>query len=364
MLNADAALTGTLHAFVAFDWGDEVDLVQAGRLVPAEIEALARRRRTPSSIDYRPPPLRYLRAPVPLQLPEIGAVQAEVEATLFDFGAVSVALKVPFALTPPQLSLLASWLADPAALVQSACASLSPLHSQLKAAILRPDWRTEFSEEYLVFEFLPCPALSPDKLLSDHAAWLAGLLLLESATLSVDEVADALRLRVSYTPDDLFLSDWAASVLIDRSCEETLQVIELSNVQLLEYRYLDNRLDDILAQTNRRIQRRTQSWRLPWTGYRGPLRSLGLLKMDTNELFERTGNVLKLYGDQYLVQAYRQMAARFHLPEWEQSIRGKLEMIEGIYTTLADQAHTARAELLELTVVLLIVLEIILAFVH
>jgi len=39
-------------------------------------------------------------------------------------------------------------------------------------------------------------------------------------------------------------------------------------------------------------------------------------------------------------------------------------LVEGIYKTLADQAATARAEQLELTIVLLIVLEIVMAFVR
>ena len=30
------AVAGTLHVFVAFDWGEEIDLDQARRLVPAE----------------------------------------------------------------------------------------------------------------------------------------------------------------------------------------------------------------------------------------------------------------------------------------------------------------------------------------
>src|SRR5260370_28830904 len=94
-------LTGTLHLYVAFDWGEELDLEQARRLVPAEVHALPRRRRTPSSIAYRPPPLRIALPDVPMQLPEIGPTAAAAEAIVFDFAAVSVALPIPFALSAP-----------------------------------------------------------------------------------------------------------------------------------------------------------------------------------------------------------------------------------------------------------------------
>ena len=43
MLDPSHVVTGVLHAAVAFDWGDEVDLEHARRLAPAEFRTLARR---------------------------------------------------------------------------------------------------------------------------------------------------------------------------------------------------------------------------------------------------------------------------------------------------------------------------------
>src|SRR3954470_14156529 len=110
-LTAETVLTGTLHVYVAFDWGEEVDLEHARRLVPAEVQGLARRPRTPPAFTYRPPPLRYPLGSVPLSLPGVGVLRADAAATLFDFGAISTALHVPFHLPPPQLTRLAGWLA-------------------------------------------------------------------------------------------------------------------------------------------------------------------------------------------------------------------------------------------------------------
>ncbi len=56
------------------------------------------------------------------------------------------------------------------------------------------------------------------------------------------------------------------------------------------------------------------------------------LKVEATDLFERTGNVLKLVGDQYLARVYDLLVSvRFHLKEWEESIRRKLEVAEGVY---------------------------------
>lgn len=95
---ATTSLAGLLHVDVAFDWGEEIDLDHTRRLVAAEVHAFPRRRRTPPSIGYRPPSIRYDLAPVALDLPETGPVTAAAEATVFDFGALSLALHVPFRL--------------------------------------------------------------------------------------------------------------------------------------------------------------------------------------------------------------------------------------------------------------------------
>jgi hypothetical protein len=93
-----------------------------------------------------------------------------------------------------------------------------------------------------------------------------------------------------------------------------------------------------------------------------PLRIIGGLKVEANDLFERAGNVLKLVGDPYLARVYRLVASRFHLEVWEESIRRKLEVVEGVYGVVADQARDFRMEFLEVIVVVLILVEVVLPF--
>jgi hypothetical protein len=361
-LQPPTVLGGTLHVYVAFDWGEEVKLDRAQQLVPATVGSLPRRRRTPPSIGYRPPPLRFLLESQTLELPELGPFAVRPEATVFDFAGVSVALRTSFRTEAACLTRLAGWLADPAPFVHVARIALAPLHQQLSAAIQNPLWRDDLSEEYVVFQLTPDELPAPARLLEGHADWLAGLLRLDAGPLSKQEIADALRLSLSYRPTDLFVPDWAAAVLLDRDCEETLQMLEFANLQLLELRHLDAHLDGSLGTAYSLIHKLTLS-RLPILGGHGRrLRALGELKVVATEMFERTGNVLKLVGDQYLARAYARMAERFHLSEWEQSIRRKLDVIESVYQVLSDQSATYRAEVLEIIVVVLIVLEIALAF--
>jgi hypothetical protein len=203
-------------------------------------------------------------------------------------------------------------------------------------------------------------------LLDTLADWAAGLVHLEDQPLSEEEVAEALRLALRYGRCDLFVPDWAAAVLVDHEeeCEETLQAVELANLQLLEYRHIDNRLDDIVAQAYRLLERASRA-RLPfWRTYDAPLRVLGELKVEANALFERTTNVLKLIGDQYLARVYRLVATRFHLRGWQRSIERKLEGLEGVYEVISHQSATFRTEFLEIVVIVLILVEVVLAVVR
>src|SRR5262249_14524120 len=184
---------------------------------------------------YRPPLLRLALSPVAMDLPQVSSVSVAVEATVFDFAAVSLALRVPFHLNAVGLSHLAGWLADPRPILQAARSAAEPLHQKLLPAIQSAVWRDDLSEEYFVFQLDPeewPPA--PDLLRDPYANLLAGLVRLETGPLSPEEVAEALRLHISYSPEDLLVADWAAAVLVDSDCEETLQAIAFANLQLLE----------------------------------------------------------------------------------------------------------------------------------
>src|SRR5262245_11866354 len=246
---ANALLSGTLHIYVAFDWGDEIDLEKARKLVPSSFQALPRRRRTPTSFSYRPPPLHMRLAPVTLALAELGKVEAAAGLTVFDFAAVSIGLHVPVNLPADCWLRLAGSLADPVVnVVLAARAALNPLYEALQPAIRDPSWQDDFSEEYFVFQ-LPPEACG----VAAEASWLGGMVHLESGPLSNEEIQEAIKLKLSYSPGDLFVPDWAAAVLVDQDCDETLQAIEFANLQLLEYRHIDQRLDQNLAAAQRTI---------------------------------------------------------------------------------------------------------------
>ena len=217
-LLTDHSLSGVLHVDVAYDWGDEINLTQAATLAPSEEQGLLRRPRTPASIGYHPVPLRFpLTAPA-VELPGCGSPTATLEATVFDFGGVTIRADLPLALTPDGWRRLADDQATLGKLVQQIRSAAASLFERLQPAIHDAEWG-EVSEEYFVFHFQPADLPPIDRLLSESAGWLAGLVRLESDALCDDETTEALRQRLRYSPHDLVIVDWAASVVVDTDCE-------------------------------------------------------------------------------------------------------------------------------------------------
>jgi hypothetical protein len=260
--------------------------------------------------------------------------------------------------TPTSLLALAGRLAELAPLTDAARRLLAPWVKRIEPSVY--DFTvSEMSEEYVVFQLWE----RRSDWLTHRAPWIAGLLRLESEPLSAEEVREATRLSLSYTPSDLVVLDWAAGVIADPEGADTLEVIEFANVQLLEFRHIDDRLDDRLEAAYRLIrpERRHRSIPFRWRLHGAAVRQIRELEIEATSLFERVDNSLKLIGDHYLARVFEVAGARFHLGGWQQSIRRKLETVGDVYDLLVQQAGGQRMEALEITVVILIALEIALA---
>jgi hypothetical protein len=358
-------IDATIHLSFAFDIGFEIDLERARALLAAGSGELARRRRTPESIRYRPAPLRTAIDAAGLTLPLPGGAggtppKPRADLTVYDFGAISLAAQFPVRLEAGELLALAGALSDSAPLGAAARRVLAPWVERLRPAVDGFEL-SDLSEEYVIFQVLERRA----DWLEEHADWIAGLVRLEADPLSREEVAEATRLSLSYTPEDLVTLDWAAGFVADRDCADTLQVIEFANVQLLEFRHIDDRLDDRLEAAYRLIRpvpARKRRWPLSaWRPHGAAVRSVRELEIEATSLFERAENNLKLIGDQYLARVFELASTRFHLRDWEQNIRRKLDTVGDVFDLLIQQAGSTRTEVLEIIVVVLIATEIVLA---
>lgn len=349
---------GTCHVYFAFLAAEKVDLERAqaiARQRPTERTRFQRDRRTPSYIDFDPPPLQITVPCTPVPVGAGGfATEARVDLTLFDFGAFSVDYRVPFDAPLAELAALSSALYDHVGLLGAARERVAEIVEAIRPA-LECEGAAEVYDQYVVFDFASFdPAVPARDLLAKaelrHA--LAQILRSEERSLSESRVEDALRLSISYSPDDLLAVDWSTAVAVGGSADERL-VLEFANAELLELRSLDKRLDRDLEAANRTLQRRRRS---VFGG--ADLRSVARLQVDGAMLYESVNNAVSLLGDQWLADVYGLIAERYDLDKWHGSIAHKLETLDSIYGKIADQAAARRSELLEMIIIALIALEV------
>jgi hypothetical protein len=91
-------------------------------------------------------------------------------------------------------------------------------------------------------------------------------------------------------------------------------------------------------------------------------KELHALFIDVNEITDKTENALKLVGDIYAARVFNLAAARLGLDRWKASVEDKLETLDDIYRFAVEQVAIARGHFLELTIILILVLELILFF--
>lgn len=320
--------------------------------------------------------LQYSRVPQVLELGSLALncfdTPGQVQATVFDFGAVSIAYRWLLAgaqeeqgskVTLEELPLLSQQLYQ-AGLEKEARAHLQVLVDRIKPAIIRPEISALVEDYYLfIFEEID-QAISAATLIEEYGPVLAQILRFDLQPLSPQQYKDVLAQPISYYANDLVLIDWNAAIIYDQDYFDTISVLELVNVELLEAHYIDSRLDQRIREYEGLLEKRSK-WPLPLRRpYQKTLKELAQLRIDYSLLAERVDNALKLIGDLYLARVHTAAARRFYLQEWEADIARKLEIIGELYQLLNDRVETAQGQTLELVVIVLILIEIIMGLVH
>jgi hypothetical protein len=352
---------GVCRPVFVFEVGFSIDLEQVARRMgpPAERPVLPHRERLAAPLESRPAPLRVLQSLGGTALPPL-LLGPTLELVIYDFGAASVSFQLPLPSHPDDILTLSIAVRRNPALITEARRRISDLIDSLGEAVQRPRV-AELVEDYFLFELVEVAGLdSGASFCTDHASWIARVLRAESGELSVEEVRDANLARISFGRGDVTVVDWDSSIILDPDPAHLGAVLEFANVQLLELRYLDDQVDQILERSYQLLSRRT-GWRaIALSIPAEERRQLSALQVDSAILLERVTNALKFLGEEYLARVYRLAAARLHLAEWDGVITRKLATVESIYQKLTDRATARRMELLEWVIILLIAFEVFL----
>jgi hypothetical protein len=219
-------------------------------------------------------------------------------------------------------------------------------------------------EDYTVWRFTRLreggAATTPARL--DDSA-LAALLLGESRPLTEDARSHLLSRRFSYTDQDLTVLSWDAALVAEPLVgdQDVEFLLEFANAQLLELRVYDAYLDAELPQLyDRALMARRGTTALLVRRFENVLAGLHTMVADTTEVVERVENGLKVTNDVYLARIYQAALTLFREEAWRNGLARKLQIFRDTYAMLNDEAQTARGNMLEVIIILLIVTEVVL----
>ena len=363
----DVRMTGEVVVYRLYDLGYEIDLDRVASLLGDHAPERARPVRGEAQAIQIPNPPVTLGLGV-VDVPVAGATcAAEMSARIFDFGVVSIRARVPHP-SPETWDAFVEWGVACAGSV--AWATLFPeararLLARVAPAITKPG-ESPLAEDYTVFRLHGLGGPDGDRLpatvLRDED--LARLLTGEPRPLSVVARRDLLSQRFSYFEDDLTVLTWNAALVVEPVAADTdvQYVLEFANAQLLELRYYDALLDRELPRMYDRIAEARYGFHLLGRRYGRLLSDLQARVAEVTELVERSENALKMTDDVFLARIYAAALEVFRGRTWRQGIDGKLAIIRDTYAMLNAESQARRAEALEAIIIVLILLEVVMAF--
>lgn len=356
-----AVFSGKVVYIYAFDIAYEIRVEKAQSLLgqPLSEYAIGPSKRNPRYyFFYRP---KLARLPDETLRIKGSPIRLVWDIKVFGIGAISVEISVPFEnLSMRELVAYHNLVFDDnISLEQMVGQKLQHIVKELQQVCVNPTPNPGQSEAYTVF----CMDQLPDvrtgqEWLRDNQRAVAGLLTEEAGIqeLSEQESQETVGQFISYYERDLVVVDWDAAMAVGQaeSLEDVLHIVELANVQLAELEAYDRILDESLQGAYLDLSR-SGGWLK-----RKLRRSLRELRVDQARFNDELTNITKFFGDWHLAKVYRQLFERFHLSQWHQVVGDKLRTLGELYGLLQQERNNFWMMVLETTIVLLFILDLLL----
>jgi len=356
-INIGRGLRGEIVYLYAFDVANEIKLERvatllSGRPAPFTVRA---DRTAPRSVVYSSPLAIEPAAPAV----RLNGESVRLLVRVYEVGVVSVTVRAAFArnslveLIPFHNPTLDD--GSPLdALARDLCAEVC---RELQGVLVRPGEMTE-PEAYTVFTLFELED-GPDAnhWLDSHRQEVAGLLAeTPPERLSEQQTEEVLRLRRSFEKADLVVIDWDAALVVelDGYAEDVLFVLELANLQLEEFRWMDRVLDRHMERAYADLARRRR-----WTAG-AVLWSLRRLRIDLSRLADEVVHATKFVGDWHLARVYLLARERFHLDQWRASVTERLGQLDNLYTLTRAELYDRRMLWLEIVIVVFFAADLLL----
>ena len=366
--NASIRYSGEVVYIYAFDVAYDTARKPVRELfgLPVAQFAVDASKRSPRQLFFYKP--QMVRLPPMERIGPLGAVRVERVIKLLPVGAISITVRVPFAVKHvEELVAFHDLQFSNGSLHEEVRRLAQEVVSELRGHLIRPQPQLPEEEAYTVF-CIAAPVLNAENGPTNAEHWfqahrrqIASLLTQEEETarLSKQEAEESTARYLSYYENDLVVIDWDAALLVDepQDFDEALYIMELANLQLAELEAYDRLLDDALERSYRDLGER------PLRSRGDILRELREIRIDMARFNDELSNITKFFGDWHLARIYEKISSRFHLGDWHHTIDGKLKTLDDLYQLLKQDQNNRVMVWLEITIVLLFVIDLVILLV-
>jgi hypothetical protein len=356
-LVSDIRLHGSVLVLLQFDVCEAIRLDRLRALLSAsKVEQPALKH--PGAVRYQRPPVVESLGTLTLESGE----QLQGEIKYYDYGVLSVVFELPFEGGWEKLTALASrWVWDVDFGAQAA--EMVRRKLDVAAGALVKPYKEWLSEDYLIFHIREIDGSSSmSDLIHTQGARIAQVVRGDTGHLAESERNEVLQSRISYYANDLAVIGWNAAFIYDSTAgaETAVQLLEYANSQLLEFRHYDDLLTEELERVYTLLDEGTgifARWRLARSATR-----LHTVLLDVAELTEHADNAIKFLSDMFSARLYKLAAQKVGVPDYKDLVTQKVRNAEELYRFMVDQFNQSRAFFLELTVVIILVIELVYLF--
>lgn len=289
--------------------------------------------------------------------------ETRLSSKIYHFGVMSLCYRIPFEQSFENLKLHLIELERE--YDERSEADARHAFEAISPAIRKPNFYNSKSSYFAVQVYPIKDKITAEEFKDRYGARIASLLRLETQNLSDYQKDEILDSATGYYGEDLIIIDTEAAFVYDDEYLEPLEFFESTNIEKVELQYFDRLLDQKLnyfySQDSYKVPFRAY---FPLVGERIdlPVSRLVKLRVDISVVTERLENSIKLTGDAYYSKMYAILVEKLLLKEWRESINRKLDIIKDLYTVYQDRLDTVHEEILTLVIIVLIGVELFVAF--
>lgn len=362
--SAKKKYTGEVVFIFAFDIAYEIERTKVKQVLGYPVAEFA------FDISHRSPKQLLVHRSQIVRLPPVerigphGLVQISRNVRIFQIGAISITIRVPFSVDHfSELVHYHDLQFKNGALYDEVKELAENVRNDLKPYCTRPVDKLEDEEAYTVF-CINAPLLdnqmqpvNAEVWFKSHRRQIASLLTQETdlSILSKQESDESTSKYLSYYENDLIVIDWDAALIVDepKDFDEVIYVMELANLQLAELEAYDRILDEALNKSYRDL------YIHPLRRRGEIMRELREIRVDLARLNDELINITKFFGDWHIARIYETLYARFHLADWKKIVDEKLKTLDDIYSLLNQDKMNQWMLILESAIVILFIIDLI-----